>query len=532
MAVLMPKIGQSMELGTVIRWHAADGDEVQEGQVIVSIETDKASYELESPASGTLHIVVPEGEEVPVETVIGTIGAGAPGRNAGPAPAFAASPPAVSSRGASPRGGRVLASPKARRLAGELGIDLARVTASSPDGVISAEDVERAAAATTAQPAETVPAAEGLRVRERRKLTGIRRTAARRLQEAWQTIPHIVQMVDVDASGLLAERARLQARGVNVALNDLLIVAAAGVMTAHPDLNARLDGDELVLYDGVDVGLAVDTPRGLLVPVVRDAGALDVESVAAETARLIEAARAGSLKAEEIGGASVTVSNLGAFGIRAGTPVISPGEPALIFVGAIEDRAVAGPSGVETRKMLTLSIAYDHRIADGAAAAAFTRDLKVRIEAFGGLAAGPADGDALGPRELHAVSAGDSYRVDMVGYGGRRWVLDEPAEDGGSGTGPTPVDALLAGLLGCITISFKFAARRRGVPIERIEGWVAANARGHLKTVSIELEVWSPAPEPDVRALLEMAERGCFVSGALDPALAVEIDLRVCPPEA
>jgi len=163
----------------------------------------------------------------------------------------------------------------------------------------------------------------GRLVRERRKLTGIRKTSARRVQEAWQIIPHIVQMVDVDATALLATRSRLKAAVPSLTLNDLILQAAAHVMAELPELNGTVEGDTLVFYQGVDVGFAVDTPRGLIVPVIRRADNLSVEELAAESQRLIEAARSGRLGPENIGGASLTVSNLGMFGIRAGTPVIS-----------------------------------------------------------------------------------------------------------------------------------------------------------------------------------------------------------------
>ena len=196
------------------------------------------------------------------------------------------------------------------------------------------------------------------------------------MQEAWQTIPHIIQMVDVDATALLATRSRLKAAVPSLTLNDLILQTAAHVMAELPELNGTVEGDTLVFYQGVDVGFAVDTPRGLIVPVIRRADNLSVEELAAESQRLIEAARSGRLGPENIGGASLTVSNLGMFGIRAGTPVINLGEPILVFVGAVEDRPVVAEGQIVVRPMLTLSIAYDHRVADGVAAARFTRGLK------------------------------------------------------------------------------------------------------------------------------------------------------------
>lgn len=533
----LPKLGQSMEAATIVRWHAAEGTKVAKGEVVVSIETEKATYELEAPGDGWLHIEVPEGEEVAVETVLGRLLSepGAPVATPSPATAAAAapSPAPVASPAKGARPGRVLATPKAKRLAAELGVDLAMVRASGADGIISAEDVEAAARAVTGAAApQGEPATAGARRETRReRLAGARRTMARRLQQAWQEIPHIVQMVDADASGLLARRSALRAEGIEVSVNDLVLQAAAQALAETPALNVSLEGGELIYHDGVDVGFAVETERGLYVPVVRGADSLTPGALAAETARLSAAARDGTMRPDEMGGASLTVSNLGMYGIRAGTPVINPGEPVLVFVGTIEERAVVAGGQVVARPTLTLSIAYDHRLASGAGAAAYTQALKGRIEegpAAGAAAAAPA---APGePRQLRAASAGDAYRIDVHGPEGHRWTLDEPPAQGGTGEGPTPVDAFLGGLLGCLMVSLKAAARRRKVPLARVGGEVRANPERAIREIGVVLQVWSDAPEADVQALLAPAERGCWVSGVLKPEIDYHVELQVLRP--
>jgi pyruvate/2-oxoglutarate dehydrogenase complex dihydrolipoamide acyltransferase (E2) component/uncharacterized OsmC-like protein len=548
----MPKIGQAMAEGTVLHWHYQDGDRVEKGAVLVTIETDKATYDLEAPASGALHIYVPEGQEVAVGTIIAEIGE--PSHKASTAPVTvppaAPTPAAGAPRG--PAGKKVFASPKAKRLAAQHGIELSTVAPSGADGVISADDVERAVAARRGKEltplAPAVGPVSGRAVRERRKLTGIRKTSARRVQEAWQTIPHIVQMVDVDATRLLAARAALKETIPSVTLNDVILHAAAQVLAGLPELNGTIEADTLVLYEGVDVGFAVDTPRGLVVPVIRRADSLPVAELVAESRRLIDTARAGRLTPADIGGASVTVSNLGMFGIRCGTPVINVGEPMLVFVGAVEDRPVAVAGKVEIRPICTLSIAYDHRVADGVAASRFTRGLKDRLESleFGGSRVESQDPvgtgvehpgtqpragspqEAFDRREVRAVSDGSGYAV-QVHSRGHSWVLDEPAADGGTDAGPDPVTALLGALLACMTISFKAAARRRGIAIERITGRVKATPEGHVKAVALTLEVWTPEDEARVRALLDRAHRGCYVSGVLKPEIELAVELLVHP---
>jgi pyruvate/2-oxoglutarate dehydrogenase complex dihydrolipoamide acyltransferase (E2) component/uncharacterized OsmC-like protein len=525
--ILMPKIGQAMAEGTVIQWHCGDGERVEQGQVLVTIETDKATYDLEAPVGGTLHIYVGEGQEVAIGTVIGEIGEVSQRPSA---PTVATPPPAsTASRATMRTGKKVLASPKAKQLAAQHGIDLSTITPSGADGVISAADIEKAiAVGKTAAPAITGRVASRS-VREQRRLTGIRKTSARRVLQAWQSIPHIVQMIDVDATGLLAARARLKAEAPSITLNDLILHTAAQVMAGNPDLNGTIEEDTLALYEGVDIGFAVDTPRGLVVPVIRRADKLLPLQVAAESQRLIEAARSGRLAPEDIGNASLTVSNLGMFGIRAGTPVINLGEPILVFVGAVEDRPAVLAGQVVARPVLTLSIAYDHRVADGVAAARFTRGLKEALETEeSGVGSRESE---LGTREIHTVSEGNGYLV-RVHSRGHTWVLDEPVADGGTDGGPDPVSTFLGALLSCLTIAFRAAARRRQVRVERVEGRVRATPEGRISAIAVTLEVWSPDPEENVRALLEPAKRSCFVSHVLKPDLDYQLDLSVHAPKA
>ncbi len=385
----MPKIGQAMTEGTVVAWHCPDGAEIRQGEVLVTIETDKSTYDLDAPATGTVHILVAESEEVGVGAPLAVIGEGSVVPPASPPPPSAAAdrPPSAAAgseaapagRSAAPRGrDHVLASPRARRVAAERGVDLATVTPGSADGVISVQDVERAAAAAAGS------GLPGRRVRERRPLRGIRRASVRRVSSAWQSIPHIVQMVDVDATGLKQAQAAERERVRNLTINDLILRAAAETMGANPDLNAGIDNsDTLVLYERVDVGCATETPRGLVVPVIRNAEELALSELVAERERLVAAARDGRLDPADVGDASLTVSNLGMFGVAFGTPIINLGEPLLVFVGTIEDRAVVRDGAVVARPMLTLSIAYDHRIADGVPASRFTQGLRQNLEGLG-----------------------------------------------------------------------------------------------------------------------------------------------------
>jgi len=436
----MPRIGQSMSEGTVLEWLVAPGAMVSAGSALLTVETDKTTFEVEAPVDGVLAApAVTVGMTVEVGTLLGHIEAPSeaavfspsalrpPPRSASDAAPRAMPTPAteVTASAAAPASKispRVLASPKARRLAAEHAIDLATITASGADGVIGAADVLRAVAAagaSTAAPAVPQPAAPvlapaamasvpspapatpaslsvplptpaatrplhlGRAVRERRPLGSLERVGARRTQAAWTSAPHFVQMVDVDMVEVRRLRAAWKQAGgalTTVTVGDLCVAAAARALAAEPELNAVLDGDERVLFAEVNVGIAVDTPRGLTVPVLRGADRLALEALSARVRELAHAARNGGLGPADFEGGSVTVSNLGAYGIRCGTPVLNAPEAVLVFVGAVEERVVARDGGIQVRPQMTLSVAYDHRVTDGARAARYTARLKDLLE--------------------------------------------------------------------------------------------------------------------------------------------------------
>lgn len=364
--IRMPRIGHSMTEGKVVAWLVEPGAAVRAGAPVVAVETDKAEFEVEAPADGLLAArSVDVGDTVPVGALLGLVAA--------PGEAVAAAP----------QRGRVRASPKARRLADARGLDLAAIAGSGPEGLVTAEDVERAAAA----PAGPQPGGEerwqGRLVRERRPLTPLERVSARRTQEAWTSAPHFVQMLDVDmlrARELREAWKREAGPLAGVTLGDLCVAATARALAEHPALNAAVDSGERVLFAEVNVGVAVDTPRGLMVPVIQRADALPLAELSARARALADAAREERLSPADLDAGSATVSNLGAFGIRAGTPVLNPPEALLVFVGALEERVVAREGEMGVRPMLTLSIAYDHRVADGAAAARLSARIRALLE--------------------------------------------------------------------------------------------------------------------------------------------------------
>jgi pyruvate dehydrogenase E2 component (dihydrolipoamide acetyltransferase) len=427
----MPKLSDTMEEGTVLRWLRADGDLVAKGDPLVEIETDKATMTVDAPEGGVLHIIAAEGDTLDVGQPIAEIGGdGAPAmadtgatgamevpdaptqeieavRDDVPAPAPQAPdkqslatgiPTADDGTAGSIAGvftpaevgdatGRPAASPLARGIAARAGIDLATIRGTGPGGRIVKADVEAvlggsaAAAPSTAAageppapPPPPAPRATGSWPAGRRTpLTRLQRTIARRMEQA-TAIPEFVLERDVDTTALAAARADLRValpEANRPSVNDFVIRAVAMAVRERPDMASQLDGDDLVVPSSVDVGVAVSVPGGLIVPVIRGADAKGVPAIAAEVRDLAGRGRAGELRPDELEGSVISVSNLGMFGIDRFHAVINPGEAAILAVGRAVARPVVVDGHVVVRDVMTLSLSVDHRIAYGAEAATF-----------------------------------------------------------------------------------------------------------------------------------------------------------------
>jgi pyruvate/2-oxoglutarate dehydrogenase complex dihydrolipoamide acyltransferase (E2) component len=367
--IRVPRVGQSMTEATLVSWERTTGDRVEPGDVVATIETDKTEVEVEAPAAGVLGALrALEGDIYAVGTLLAYVLADGEAEpvadDASPAAAFDA--PAATPSTIVPATERRAVSPRARRLAEERGIDLATVAGTGPDGLITEQDV---AAAGDAAPS---PAVTG----RRRPLTARERTAVRHLTTSWQQAPHFTQMVDAEMHVAQARRARHP----GVTITDVVLQAVVHALRVVPQCNVCLDADHLVEPDAIDVGLAVDAPGGLVVPVLHALDTLDLPTLAARAHDAARRARAHELTPDDVGPAAATVSNLGALGIRAGTAVLPVDHAVLVFVGAIEDRAVVRDGTVVVREMCTLSLTYDHRVIDGATGARFARALVAQLE--------------------------------------------------------------------------------------------------------------------------------------------------------
>jgi pyruvate dehydrogenase E2 component (dihydrolipoamide acetyltransferase) len=373
----LPDIGEGLTEAEVVSWLVAVGDRVDEDQPFVELQTDKALVEMPAPASGVVTRLGAEaGEMLKVGEVLVEIDDGAP------APAAADVP-----RRTGGDGRRPLATPATRRLARELGVDLAAVTGTGPGGRIGDDDVRAAATA----PAATAPAAEDRPPPdggqdERVPLRGVRRRTAETMTAAWREIPHITGFHEVDALELLALRERLRPRaeaaGVPLTLTAFLVKAAALALVEHPMVNSSLDtaAGEIVLRRRRNVGVAVAAADGLLVPVVRDADARPLLGIARELERLATAARARRVDLADLQGGTFTVTNHGPLGGWFGTPIIKPPEAGILGFGQARDRPVAVGGQLAVRPVLPLSFAADHRIVDGDLSIAFCLTVKGLLE--------------------------------------------------------------------------------------------------------------------------------------------------------
>jgi pyruvate dehydrogenase E2 component (dihydrolipoamide acetyltransferase) len=390
----LPDVGEGIAEGEIVRWLVAEGAAVKEDDLLVEILTDKANIELPSPVSGTLlKILAAPGKVVKVGEPIALIepeaGNAATQRivtaSDRPAPPSAEPPEPgmkVPAKGESAPGGAVLATPVVRKLAKELGIDLGAVHGSGPGGRITEEDVRRAAAqdAPAAIPGESTS-------EERIPFKGRRRVIARKMVASKTRVPHALLVDEADVSGMLAERTRIRETGewagVRITVLPFIMKAVAGALRQHPALNASLDEDreEIVLKKKVDVGMAVDSEDGLVVPVVRNADAKSVIELAGEIERLSQAAREGTLAPGDLAGGTFTVSSVGSIGGLFSYPIINVPEAAVLAAHKIVTRPVVRDGEIVPREMMYLSLSFDHRIVDGGEATRFLNEVVRRIEA-------------------------------------------------------------------------------------------------------------------------------------------------------
>ncbi len=393
--VKMPRLDEDMTEGTVTRWLRKEGDPVQKGDPVVEIETQKVNFEVESPGSGVLRmILVQEGELLPINSLMAVIAD--PEEDISPyqkllperkgkealAVTEAASTAALPAAAESPAGTeRVPISPMAKKLAQERGLDIAKIRGTGPGGRITKEDV------LNFKPEEVkLPPRPKLRVRQTLPLAGMRKTIADRMTASWQSSPRAEHVISADVTQFVRIRDKKgeiweKKHGVRPSVNDVVIAASARALRAFPMVNAALKDGRIEIYDDINISVAVALEKGLITPVVTQADARDIFNIARETQRLAELVRKGEHSRDTLAGSTFTVTNLGMFDVDFFVPIINPPESAILSVGKIERKPVViGEEAIAIRSIMRLCLAFDHRLLDGAVVARFLQAIKHTLE--------------------------------------------------------------------------------------------------------------------------------------------------------
>mgnify|MGYP000313861632 CR=1 FL=1 len=393
--IIMPKLGETMEEGSLTKWFKREGEKVVKGEPLFEVTTDKASFEQEAPVSGFLRAVIAQpGQTIPVTVVIGYIADsmdekipdGVQTQPAVEQPQSAVVLPVPQQSAgvsATPRGttgtppNRVKASPLAKKLAAQRGVDLSSLRGTGPGGRIVAADVPLAGA-------EIPATGRASRSPESKPLSGIRKTIAARLAHSKQTIPHFYLQTAINMQRIVSVRehlnAKLAAQGVKVTFNDLIVKAAALALERYPGMNALLENDVVTTYFDTHIGIAVSLEEGLVVPVIRQANRKDVVAIARESRALIEKAHAGRLTPDDMAGGTFTVSNLGMFAIESFQAIINPPQVGILAVGTITETVVIVGGTVDVVPVMKVNLSADHRAVDGAYGAKFLMEFKDLLE--------------------------------------------------------------------------------------------------------------------------------------------------------
>ncbi len=393
----MPKLGETMGRGKIAKWLKKEGERVERGEPLLEIETDKTTLEVEARGHGILRkILAQEGEVVPITKTIAYI---AEEGETLPEEATVKTPPAateaqeVEEKPKAEAAARARASPVARKIAEEKGVDLTRVRGTGPGGRITKDDVLRYLASAPAVPAAptAVEAVTGaIPEFQTVPMSSMRRVIARKMTDSKARIPHFYISTEVDMTEAAKMRESLipavEARaGVRLSITDLLIKAVATALEEFPQLNATYDGENIRLLRDVNIGIAVGLDEGLIVPVLRRANRMDLVQIASEASRLITKAREKRLREDEFVGGTFTISNLGAFNVDSFTAIINPPETAILAVGTIREKPAVVDGRIEIRKMMNVTLSADHRVVDGLIAARFLQKVKTLLEAPYGL---------------------------------------------------------------------------------------------------------------------------------------------------
>jgi pyruvate/2-oxoglutarate dehydrogenase complex dihydrolipoamide acyltransferase (E2) component/uncharacterized OsmC-like protein len=597
--VKMPKLGLEMERGELLEWAIEVDETIEEGELVAEVESEKSIGEIEAREHGVLRRTYLEaGETVPPGTPIGIVAPAdadiadlkaqveaeledvdgddgptdAPTAAAGSSPDVEPGEPAAGADSSAAADSKV--SPRARKCAEELGVDLGRIEGTGYQGAITEDDVEAAADAGEDESAADVNASPRARKRaeelgvdlvtvegtgyqgsvteddveaaagsaddagrtllEERPFDGMRRTIASRLGESYREAVHVTTHRKADAEALFAAAdAADDALDADVSVQDVLLLAISAALEDHPAFNATFEDDTHRLWNEHNLGVAVDIEQGLIAPVLRDVDEKSLEAVARERRELVGAAIEGEYTMDDLRGGTFTVTNLGVLGVESFDPIINPPQVAILGVDAIAERPTRGDDdGIEWRRHLPFDLSFDHRVVDGADAARFLGTLVERVEdpwsllpdgvaGEAGERAGTVETEMPGRTVTASNAEGMAGRIEAGSF---EWPYDEPADAGGTETGPTPVDVFLGGLAACLSLSVRFQAEKRDAAIGEIDVTTDAEPEhGAVEEIGATVRLESDADDGTLERIVEVGERGCHVSQLLREDLALEL---------
>jgi len=397
--IRLPQLGETMKEGTIVDCKVNVGDVVKRGDIIFEIETDKATLEMESPADGFVkHILAEVNQTLPVGEPVLILGekdeqvpqdfidslkgvASAAVAAAEAAPAVSAAKPAGTETGPTKPAGKVMASPRAKKLAEQLGVDLAKVTGTGPAGKITEQDVKDASGAKPVKTAEPAAAAAEVKLGQTIPLNRLQRITAEKMLKSKREIPCFYLTVRADVTDLVGLRTKLNETGdVKISYNDFIIKAVAIGLEKYPVMTGQLAGDAIQLAESINIGLAITVPDGLVAPIIKNVNKKDVRQIARDSQALIERARNNKLSPADLEGGCITVSNLGALGIESFIPIVVPGQCSILGVGKITNTCVPNDGNILVRKLMSMTLSVDHKVTNGAYAAQFLDFVRKQLE--------------------------------------------------------------------------------------------------------------------------------------------------------
>jgi pyruvate dehydrogenase E2 component (dihydrolipoamide acetyltransferase) len=391
--IRLPQLGETMNEGTIVDCRVKVGDEVKKGDVIFEIETDKATLEMESPADGFVkHILAEMGQTLPVgepmlilgekdedvpQTFIDSLKGGtATAAVTETAPTVSATEPAKTEAGPTKPASKVMASPRAKKLAEQLGVDLATITGTGPAGKITEQDVKEQKTEDRRQKTESE-----FRLGQTIPLNRLQRITAERMLKSKREIPCFYLTVRADVTNLVGLRAKInETSDVKISYNDFIIKAVATGLEKYPVMTGQLAGDAIQLAESINIGLAIAVPDGLVAPIVKDVNKKDVKHIARDSQALIERSRNNKLSPTDLEGGCITVSNLGALGIESFIPIVVPGQCSILGIGKITDTCVPDSGNILVRKLMSMTLSVDHKVTNGAYAAQFLDFVRKQLE--------------------------------------------------------------------------------------------------------------------------------------------------------